>query len=171
MRNRNLILGAAIIALASLPSCAMDPADEVNDGSDVGRVEPLSDDTAPELGAAADVVASSGVEASTDATSAVSAGVTPKYVDQCYQAPWGLVCTRYNDAGQIVGIFNNNRGGGNTIRMTIFRNGSPIALSAWTSVAYGSTFKMWIPYPSAEGYHTCVATAAGSYACSGNLYL
>ena len=171
MRNRNLILGAAIIALASLPSCAMDPADEVNDGSDVGRVEPLSDDTAPELGAAADVVASSGVEASTDATSAVSAGVTPKYVDQCYQAPWGLVCTRYNDAGQIVGIFDNNRAGGNTIHLRIFRNGSLIAQSAWTFVAAGADFKKFISSPSSGRYQTCVETADGRYACSNSLYL
>ena len=168
MRNRDLILGAAIIALASLPSCVMDPADEVNDGSDTERVEQWGDDTAPELGAAADVVASGGVEASADATSAVSAGVAATLLDRCMQFGWGLVCTRYNDAGQIVGIFNNNAAGDNTIHMRIFRNGSLAAQSTWTFVAYGTSFKKAISY-SSGWYYTCVELLNGANGCSPTL--
>lgn len=34
MRNRALKIGVTLLALASLPSCATDPADEADDGSD-----------------------------------------------------------------------------------------------------------------------------------------
>jgi hypothetical protein len=95
----------ALVSLASLVGCV-----------DV--------DDAPELGETADSVTSGAAEASANATSQVSTDVATVIAQECNQLDWGLVCSR-RDADEFVGVFHNNRGGGNTVKITIWRDYPP----------------------------------------------
>ena len=141
----------ALVSLASLVGCV-----------DV-------DDT-PELGETTDSVTSEAAEASANATSQVSTDVATLIAQECNQLDWGQVCSRLNDAGEFVGIFHNNRGGGNTVKITIWRD-SPneiVWVCDYKFVAYGDSRKCGFFYPSPyAAYNTCVRIIDDRVGCSG----
>jgi hypothetical protein len=149
----NVFKALSLIALVSLASL-------------VGCVDV---DDAPELGETADSVTSGAVGASGNATSEVSADVATVIEQECRQFDWGQVCSRRNEAGEFVGVFNNNRGGGNTVKITIWRDrpNEIVRICGYEFVAYGHSFRCVIyPRPDAA-YNTCVRTLDERVGCSG----
>jgi hypothetical protein len=169
MRKSLLARIPLLTAFVLVPSCVegLDepPADD-----------PRPVDTAskgiPELGETADSVTAGVVEASARATSEASDDVPSATAWSCNQFGWGQVCARTNDNYNFVGVFNNNRGGTNTVRITLWRDtpGGDTAEKQcdWHTVVYGDSHRCVDYSPIAgEYYRACVRLYNGENGCSG----
>lgn len=142
----------ALVSLASLVGCV-----------DV--------DDAPELGETADSVTSGAAEASVDATSEVGDDVASATALQCNQFEWGQACSRTNSNLDFVGVFHNNRGGGNRAVINIWRNwpgGDYIAKQCDCGfVPYGDSCQC-VHYGAVPGgvYRACVRLYDDRRGCS-----
>lgn len=127
---------------------------------------------APELGETADSATSGAVESSARAIPDDSDDLPSATAWECNQFGWGEVCSRTNSDYNFVGLFDNNKGGSNTAKITIRRDvagpNQIVKVCDWHTVVYGESHKCIFYSPIAGAwYRTCVELKDGRSGCSG----